>query len=632
MASVPDGWADQILAMCPSLARDDVLLDLAHTGSVESTLNRVFDGLFLVGTRRDPSLVAVASLLDRPVRLAAPGPHSDGDSLGPAKAAVSDPASDSDTSVVELPLPTVATPRAPRASGHQPAAAPTPPAPPASAERTPRPPPAPTQPAVISLDSSDSEHELEMIGHKTPVDPAPSALTTTYAPAAGSAACLSSGEDDATDGRPAKMARISSLADSSALSSSQSSTSTAPAASQTSNSQQSARAAAKAAEKTARAAERAALSAAKAAAKESIRQEKAAEKQRLQEERNRAKEAALLERELSLASRAANKMRQKCDCTKEMTVIMSKDWEADAAGQESVSALKEAGASVEIAIDSAVERSMTWRRTVERIWDSEKSLWRPCPRTVIYERYALVRLSCLQLAQLCVGTRLVVHFDSISRVFPDCRIIYLVEELDAFYRSRQRNQQSHYTRQIRSALADGGVDSAAQGKRSRQHRLVAPVDDGLPSRDVVEEYLVRLQLLSRGRCLIVVTKLSEIASWVTSFTEQIAYAPELRYRSMAALNFRFGDGVKSGANPRDTWTKMLEQISGVSSLKAMAVCERFPTLGHLLRAYAQCASKSACERLLVGIPVPNTSQSIGPEISRRIHTALCSPEGGQLMS
>nr|KAJ3422915.1 Armadillo repeat-containing protein 4 [Polyrhizophydium stewartii] len=504
MASVPDGWADQILAMCPSLARDDVLLDLAHTGSVESTLNRVFDGLFLVGTRRDPSLVAVASLLDRPVRLAAPGPHSDGDSLGPAKAAVSDPASDSDTS-----------------------------------------------PAVISLDSSDSEHELEMIGHKTPVDPAPSALTTTYAPAAGSAACLSSGEDDATDGRPAKMARISSLA-------------------------------AKAAEKTARAAERAALSAAKAAAKESIRQEKAAEKQRLQEERNRAKEAALLERELSLASRAANKMRQKCDCTKEMTVIMSKDWEADAAGQESVSALKEAGASVEIAIDSAVERSMTWRRTVERIWDSEKSLWRPCPRTVIYERYALVRLSCLQLAQLCVGTRLVVHFDSISRVFPDCRIIYLVEELDAFYRSRQRNQQSHYTRQIRSALADGGVDSAAQGKRSRQHRLVAPVDDGLPSRDVVEEYLVRLQLLSRGRCLIVVTKLSEIASWVTSFTEQIAYAPELRYRSMAALNFRFGDGVKSGANPRDTWTKMLEQISGVSSLKAMAVCERFPTLGHLL--------------------------------------------------
>ncbi|KAI9480285.1 MAG: hypothetical protein EXX96DRAFT_174920 [Benjaminiella poitrasii] len=53
---------DQILAIDSTKSRDDIALDLKHTKSVEATVNRIFDGQFLNGTDRDPSLSAFVIL------------------------------------------------------------------------------------------------------------------------------------------------------------------------------------------------------------------------------------------------------------------------------------------------------------------------------------------------------------------------------------------------------------------------------------------------------------------------------------------------------------------------------------------------------------------------------------------
>ncbi|KAI9335122.1 hypothetical protein BDR26DRAFT_866207 [Obelidium mucronatum] len=51
---------DEVQLMCPHLASEDIRLDLEASGSIEATINRVFDSLFLVGTRKDPSLALLS--------------------------------------------------------------------------------------------------------------------------------------------------------------------------------------------------------------------------------------------------------------------------------------------------------------------------------------------------------------------------------------------------------------------------------------------------------------------------------------------------------------------------------------------------------------------------------------------
>ncbi|RUS21004.1 ERCC4 domain-containing protein [Endogone sp. FLAS-F59071] len=51
--------ATRVLALCHQQKRDEVLVDLQKTRSVELTVNRIFDGSFLEGTVLDPSLKAI---------------------------------------------------------------------------------------------------------------------------------------------------------------------------------------------------------------------------------------------------------------------------------------------------------------------------------------------------------------------------------------------------------------------------------------------------------------------------------------------------------------------------------------------------------------------------------------------
>jgi hypothetical protein len=51
---------DEVLALVGEMqSRDDILIDLEFTKSAEATVNRIFDGVFLTGTRKDPSLSIV---------------------------------------------------------------------------------------------------------------------------------------------------------------------------------------------------------------------------------------------------------------------------------------------------------------------------------------------------------------------------------------------------------------------------------------------------------------------------------------------------------------------------------------------------------------------------------------------
>ncbi|KAI8984671.1 hypothetical protein BDF20DRAFT_861162 [Mycotypha africana] len=51
-----EAMADEVLSINNSKSRSDILADLKYTKNANATLNRIFDGQFLIGTDRDPSI------------------------------------------------------------------------------------------------------------------------------------------------------------------------------------------------------------------------------------------------------------------------------------------------------------------------------------------------------------------------------------------------------------------------------------------------------------------------------------------------------------------------------------------------------------------------------------------------
>ncbi|KAH6569009.1 hypothetical protein BASA62_005135 [Batrachochytrium salamandrivorans] len=378
---------------------------------------------------------------------------------------------------------------------------------------------------------------------------------------------------------------------------------------------------------------------------------KNAEKERKKVEKQLSKDAAVLERKASAAWHASNKIRSKAECSQEITAEFSGEWANSLIKNHCIESLKAVGIQTRLVSHTTANPTITWERQTNRKWNSDISSWEPCSLIVSREAFALVLLTGKEVAELCVGTDLSKHFQSMVLAFPGSRIIYLIEDLDAFYKSRLRTHQSHYTRQIRSALVSAnqsrdttaGADipadslsnnaSDAPSSQSSQPRsfIHASVSDGIPSRQTVDEHLARLHFFSKGRCLINSTRASETSLWIVSFSEQIALSAEHEHRATETINMRFGDKVKSGKSATESWNRMLQQISQVTCGKAAAICERYPTFRKLMSAYEHCESVAIAEHLLVGIKVAATGHAIGAGLSKRIYSVLCSTDSTELV-
>ncbi|KAI8928153.1 hypothetical protein BC831DRAFT_449434 [Entophlyctis helioformis] len=771
-----DEWAAQLCMMCDGVAMEDALLDLAKTGSLEASLNRFFDGTFLEGTERDPSLQLL--LLDdtfdaghaqprSPVEHAPP-PATQPRPEPPTKAAAFAPVAstaaslgndiDSDDDCVMLDdAPPASTWRQPASQHHQPSqqsqqseqsrqSQPSQGAAshyssdlgfsdlhsmgsssqataslaatrlasdlrlssslsslghsdddlPAATSRA-------NNPSLNDMDGMDSDSDLDPsqsarhVLQKRPATdaarrarPEPQSDDTPkaskYRSAAGGRKSLaidllssnssSSESDGDKDSEVAPLSQASSASSSLALLPQGAGASKRKRdASSSGPSGATSRALLKAAEAEERKKQREEIKAAKAAEKERAKAAKAAEKEQQLEERRMAKEQAAIEKQLQQSTRSVNRIRQKYECTKEMVAIVSPEWASDPIGSAVLKAITDAGAETRVQnMQSLANASsgnsssitltnlMAWERQSTRQWCKETNQWEPCPTKVEREAFVLIRLTAPQFAQLCVGANLIQHFEAHLTAFPGHKLIYFIEDLDAFYRSRQRNEQAHYTKQMRTALVEalrtnassgGGSNSnsgadtatgaelayqrqkqqqmALQALQQQQQRVAPAPTDGLPPYKTVEENLTRLQFFSRGRCFIHICKVCDTPDWIVKFTEQIACAPDLRARA-DTVQVRFGDTIKSGRDAPDTWLRMLEQVPTVSTAKAGAIRDRYKTFGQLVRAYAACRTAAAAVHMLVGLPIPGTGKSIGPEVSRRVYDAFWGTNPNNLMS
>lgn len=96
-----------------------------------------------------------------------------------------------------------------------------------------------------------------------------------------------------------------------------------------------------------------------------------------------------------------------------------------------------------------------------------------------------------------------------------------------------------------------------------------------------------------------------------------------RSRNAKQLKLNFGDPVKSGRDAKDSWIRMLMQITSISEAKAIAIVQAFPTVKSL---YYLCRDDPYAEETIANIPIISIARQtrLGPAAAKIIKYLLMS--------
>ncbi|PGH00334.1 hypothetical protein AJ80_09189 [Polytolypa hystricis UAMH7299] len=367
---------------------------------------------------------------------------------------------------------------------------------------------------------------------------------------------------------------------------------------------------------------------ARAAERAEVKARKELEREVEKERKRLMKEQKAKEKQLAADIAEVNKAKvDKKTSTPEMIVDLPSSLEGSIVGNQVTEFMKNLGAETSFS-PTRIPNMVTWRRKVSARLNEEAGHWEPCPLTIAKESHVL----CLVLAEEFVDMALAAassdqtktlqsHVLKIRNNYPNSKPIYLIEGLAAWMRknknTRNRAYQAAIRRELNSANNDGDQQ---QPKRTRKAKNTEPPRPPIDE-DTIEDALLQLQV--QHGCLIHHTAAAaESAEWIKNFTEHISTIPYRQERMNihdAAFCMDVGQ-VKCGLDKTDTYIKMLEEITRVTTPIAYGISVEYPSVRELvtgmkaggplaLENVKRCANRSG------GL----TETRIGPAISRRLH-------------
>ncbi|TGZ82967.1 hypothetical protein EX30DRAFT_358063 [Ascodesmis nigricans] len=255
----------------------------------------------------------------------------------------------------------------------------------------------------------------------------------------------------------------------------------------------------------------------------------------------------------------------------------------------------------------ANDRIVKWRRKVKKYWDPSSAMFRALPTPEVRdEEHILVHLTGLEFMQLAIPdmSRLDRHVASVQRVKP----IYIIEGL------RQLIQRcaNASNRQFRAAVtAQMGVSGSAASLSRR-----SPQENPAYTQDAAELALLQLQF---HHCLVRETAAPpDSAEWIALFTSNISAIP-YKVAQASKGGDTFLGNVKTGANPEETFVRMLQEISRVTIPAATGIVGRTASVKGLVEMLeergADALSAVRTRQTRSGAP---SEKKVGKAISRRI--------------
>ncbi|RYP85939.1 hypothetical protein DL769_000876 [Monosporascus sp. CRB-8-3] len=272
---------------------------------------------------------------------------------------------------------------------------------------------------------------------------------------------------------------------------------------------------------------------------------------------------------------------------------------------------------------SRVDNVVKWRRKVTCGYNEEMGHWEPVDMRIKPENHVLVIVGATEFVKLALGVEgqdLEAHVLKMRTNHPDAKIIYLIEGLMIWMRKNRNVRNRQFQSAVRTA---GGVDEpTTSGRRRNNAQHQEYIDE-----DSIEDALLSLQV--QHGALIHHTSLShETAQWVAIFTQHISMIPYRRARdaATAAAGFCMESGqVRTGDGARDTYVRMLQEMTRVTAPIAHGVAAEYGSVSELVRGL-EARGPLALEncRKSANRDGGFTDRVIGPAVSKRIYRVFMS--------
>ncbi|CAH0035840.1 unnamed protein product [Clonostachys rhizophaga] len=337
----------------------------------------------------------------------------------------------------------------------------------------------------------------------------------------------------------------------------------------------------------------------------------AAEKARKQREREQDKAAKSRDKERAAALAEVNKIRtDKKISTPEMLVDLSANLNPTTRTQ--VEPLLKA-LDVEFSTwESPVDNVIKWRRKVTSRFNEDLGHWEPVPRRIQNEKHVAVIVLADEFVQLALSGGLDDHVSKMTEHFPNHQLIYLIEGLHVWMRKNRNTRNRQFVSGVR--VQEGAAPSSSRRRNAPAAEYV--------SEETIEDALLQLQVMHDA--LIHHTTIPlETSQWITVLTQHISTIPYRKQKDQATMNAAFcmeSGQVRSGDNPKDTYIRMLQEISRVTAPVAYGIAAEFGTVSELVNGLESGgANRLEAVRKSANKDGVMSDRTVGQALSKRLH-------------
>ncbi|KAI0843622.1 hypothetical protein F5Y06DRAFT_255379 [Hypoxylon sp. FL0890] len=355
-----------------------------------------------------------------------------------------------------------------------------------------------------------------------------------------------------------------------------------------------------------------------------------AEKERKRIEKERAKEQRAVEKQKEKALAEVNKLKtDRKVAVPEMIVDLSSTLNVGVKAQIE-KLLGEMDVQFEY-WESRIDNVVKWRRKVTSKYNEELELWEPIPMHIRPEEHVMVIVEAAEFVKLVLGPEgqdLEAHVLKMKTNHPNNTLIYLIEGLIPWMRKNKNIQNRRFASAVRALDVNNDGSAVPSSQRRRNNNAQQEYID----EDIVEDALLSLQVV-HGAFIHHTNLQVETAQWVAVFTQHISTIPYRRARDAAAdAGFCMEAGqVRTGEDAKDTYVRMLQEVTRVTAPIAYGIAAKYGTVSELVRGLERegplalencrkCANRDGAF----------TDRVIGPAVSKRIYKIFTSRDPGSM--
>ncbi|KAK9433888.1 hypothetical protein V1505DRAFT_360707 [Lipomyces doorenjongii] len=314
----------------------------------------------------------------------------------------------------------------------------------------------------------------------------------------------------------------------------------------------------------------------------------AREKEAEREQKRKEKEQICLEKQRQNELAAVNKLKlSKKDTCAEMIVDIDADFANSAGGQKLQSILTPLGIEVSTSWTSPTRNMIKWRRKVKAEYNDALGHFVPIPQEVRKEFFILTVLTGVEFVDMVIENRLIEHATSIRRIYPNLKLIYMIEGLNSFFKKMAAQTQREFNNMVQDALGNSTSKTKKQRSEEGDRDLFVKVQRAYNRRlhpDLVEDALIMLQV--EYDCLVFhSTTALDSAEWIAILTQDIGTIPYKKARLNIHESICMESGqVKAGTTNKDTFSHTLHQVKYVTPSLSKGISDKYGTINEMMKA------------------------------------------------